>query len=237
MPFHPQRIHYETSLFWDCLAPQIQKRLILVVVDHFVVGLVCWVTIISSISSQYRFVDSQWQPLPMMATGSHTNPYKMIQTTCIVTLHLHSLQSESHVLHIQTWSLCISTCIWQLHISHHPERWQKGKKETLLLTSWVWAANEIFLVRWAIIKCFVERYEFTNKQAQLKTVIDKMGDASTRVSFTCCFKILEELHDLCSLLPLFYETGLFFNSLLDTLPLSSGGFIMARVEGVSVYLD
>lgn len=47
----------------------------------------------------------------------------------------------------------------------------------------------------------VERYEFTNKQAQLKTVIDKMGDASTRVSFACCFKILEELHDLCSLLP------------------------------------
>ena len=31
----------------------------------------------------------------------------------------------------------------------------------------------------------VERYEFANKQAQLKTVIDKMGDASTRVSFTC----------------------------------------------------
>lgn len=31
----------------------------------------------------------------------------------------------------------------------------------------------------------VERYEFANKQSQLKTVIDKMGDASTRVSFTC----------------------------------------------------
>ena len=30
----------------------------------------------------------------------------------------------------------------------------------------------------------VERYEFANKQAQLKTVIDKMGDGSTRVSFT-----------------------------------------------------
>ena len=31
----------------------------------------------------------------------------------------------------------------------------------------------------------IERYEFANKQAQLKTVIDKMGDGSTRVSFTC----------------------------------------------------
>lgn len=116
MPFHPQRIHYETSLFWDCLAPQIQKRLILVVVDHFVVGLVCWVTIISSISSQYRFVDSQWQPLPMMATGSHTNPHKMIQA--IVTLHLHLLQSESHVLHIQTWSLYVLVHVYDSCISH-----------------------------------------------------------------------------------------------------------------------
>ena len=45
----------------------------------------------------------------------------------------------------------------------------------------------------------VERYEFANKQAQLKTVIDKMGDASTRVSFTC-FKRLEELYDLFTIL-------------------------------------
>ena len=38
----------------------------------------------------------------------------------------------------------------------------------------------------------IERYEFANKQAQLKTVIDKMGDASTRVSFTCS-KMFEDI--------------------------------------------
>ena len=43
-----------------------------------------------------------------------------------------------------------------------------------------------------LLNVLAERYEFANKQAQLKTVIDKMGDASTRVSFTCS-KIFENI--------------------------------------------
>ena len=34
-----------------------------------------------------------------------------------------------------------------------------------------------------ICLCSIKRYEFANKQSQLKIVIDHMGEASTRVRF------------------------------------------------------
>ena len=135
----------------------------------------------------------------MTATDIYTNPFKMIQT--IVTLHLHVLQGESHVLCIQTWSLCIS--IWRLCISHLSERWHKGNKETLLLTSWVLPAYEIFFMRWAYYQIFwlkgmnLQTGKLNLKQWLIRWVMLPQGWVNSLV----VLEKLEELHDLCSLLP------------------------------------